>query len=159
MFSSIFLTKNQKLVNKWTKEHEQMILLANKLLAEHAKNNHKKAKKLLQKFTDITVDHVTDENIEFFKLLRDEDNLSIRSKKSTEEFVSTFKETQRSLIQFLSKYNKAHKVLDKEFLDTLTQIIDILHERIKYEEENLYELLYHGKKIDAAWAQNKKGFY
>ena len=159
MFSSIFLTKNQKLVNKWTKEHEQMVLLANKLLAEHVKNNQKKAKKLLQKFTNIAVDHVTDENIEFFKLLRDEDGVSIRSKNSTKEFVSTFKETQRSLIQFLSKYNKEHKVLDKEFLDTLTQIIDILKERIKYEEENLYDLLYHGKTIDATWAKNKKGFY
>ena len=158
MFSSLLLNKNQKLVNKWTKEHEQMVSLANKVLAEHAKNNPKKAKKLLKKLTDITVDHVTHENIEFFKLLRDEERVSVKSKKDTEAFVNTFKETKNSLIQFLAKYNKKGAILDDDFLNTLTQILDILSERIKYEEENLYQTLYYGEQMDLFWNSNKKTF-
>jgi hypothetical protein len=141
LLSSLFLSKNQKLVKKWTQEHEQIIILTNQVLAEYSKNKHKNAKKALIKLNNILVDHVTDENIEFYKLLKDETRVSIKNKKATKEFVDSFKDMRLDLMKFLTHYTKRKTVLDEEFFVTLNGIADVLQERIDFEEKNLYTLL------------------
>ncbi len=141
MFFSLFLTKNQKLVRKWTQEHEKIVLLTHQVIAEYSKNNHKKAKKLLISLNNLVVDHVTNENIEFYKLLKDEDRLSPKNKQYTEEFIETFADVKKDLMKFLTKYTRKEIPLDDDFFETLTSISDLLLERIQYEESKLYAIL------------------
>jgi hemerythrin len=138
---SLFLTKNQKLVRKWTKEHEKIVLLINRVIAEYSKNNHAKAKKLLTALNNLVVDHVTDENIEFYKLLKDEKRLSPKNKHYTEEFIETFADVKKDLMKFLTKYTRKEVPLDDEFFETITAISEILLDRIQYEESKLYAIL------------------
>jgi len=160
LLSSLFLSKNQKLVRKWKAEHEEIVLLVHKVLAEYAKNNHKAAKKALVQLNNIVVDHVTDENIEFFKILKDKERYSLKNREATEEFVSTFKETRLNLMRFLTHYTKKETPLDDEFFNTLNEIADVLKERIEFEEENLYALLdisrSEQKRRDQMWEEIKK---
>jgi hypothetical protein len=156
LFSSLFLSKNQKLVKKWKKEHEKIILLTHKVLAEYSKNNHKKAKKNLISLNNLVIDHVTDENIEFYKLLNDKDRLTNKSKKHIEEFIDTFKNVKMSLMQFLTKYTRKETSLDDDFFTTLNKLAEVLTERIKFEESNLYNILDISKE-EEKWAQIKRG--
>jgi len=155
MFLSLFLTKNQKLVKKWTHEHEKIVFLVNKVIAEYSKNKHKKAKKLLVELNNLTVDHITDENIEFYKLLKDEERLSQQNKEYTEEFIDTFADIKKDLMKFLTKYTRKETELDDEFFETLTAISDILLERIKYEEVKLYSILNISRK-EEKWEKMKR---
>jgi len=117
------------------------VLLTNKVIAEYSKNNHPKAKKLLIELNNLVVDHVTDENIEFYKLLKDEDRLSPKNKHYTEEFIATFADVKKDLMKFLTNYTRKETPLDDEFFETLTTIADVLLERIQYEESKLYAIL------------------
>ena len=155
MFSSLFLSKNQKLVKKWKKEHEKIVLLTHKVIAEYSKNNHKKAKKALVSLNNLVIDHVTDENIEFYKLLNDKDRLTSKNKKHTEEFIDTFKDVKMTLMQFLTKYTRKEVPLDDEFFNTLNKLAEVLTERIKFEESNLYTILDISKE-EEKWAQIKR---
>ena len=157
MLSSLFLSKNQKLVKKWTKEHEKIVLLANQVLAEYSKNQHKKAKKILIELNHLVVDHVTDENVEFFKLQRDKHRLSTNNIHYVEEFVDTFSNVRKDLMKFLTKYTRKATALDDEFFETLTAIADILVERINYEETKLYTILNNSKE-DQKWDKFKREF-
>ena len=154
MFSSLFLSKNQKLVKKWKKEHEKIVLLTHKVIAEYSKNNHKKAKKVLTSLNNLVIDHVTDENIEFYKLLNDKDRLTHKNKKHTEEFINTFKDVKMTLMQFLTKYTRDETPLDDNFFTTLNKLTEVLVERIKFEESNLYSILDISKE-EEKWAKIK----
>ena len=155
MLSNFFLTKNQKLVKRWTKEHETIVFLTNQVIAEYSKNNHKKAKKRLIELNHMVVDHVTDENIKFYKLLKDEDRLSPQNREYTKEFIKTFADVRKDLMKFLTKYTRKTTQLDDEFFDTLTTIADVLVERIEYEESKLYSALNLSKE-EEEWEKMKR---
>ena len=72
MFGSLFLSKNQKLVKKWEKEHEQIVVLAHKVIAAYSKNDYDAAKKELGLLNNLAVDHLMNEDIEFYRLLKDQ---------------------------------------------------------------------------------------
>lgn len=139
---SLFLSKNQKLVKKWTNEHEQIVVLAHKVIGEYSKNNHKKAKKALAELNHLAVDHVMNEDIEFYKLLKDQKRLTVKSEIKINKFTKTFKGTKMALMNFLSYYTKPDVALDKEFFNSFNDIAGVLAERINFEEENLYSILY-----------------
>jgi len=155
LFSSLFLSKNQKLIKKWKKEHEKIILLTHEVIAEYSKNNHKKTKKILVSLNNLVIDHVTDENIEFYKLLKDKNRLTSKNKKHTEEFIATFKDVKMTLMQFLTKYTRDETPLDDDFFTTLNKLADVLTERIEFEEKNLYSILDISKE-EEKWAQIKR---
>jgi len=161
LLSSLFLSKNQKLVKKWTKEHEKIVLLIHNVLAEYSKNNHKNAKKELILLNHLVIDHVTEENIEFYKLLKDKNWISMKNRKYTEEFVATFKDMRLDLMKFLTHYTKKKTPLDDKFFDSLNEISEILRERIDFEEENLYALLNvsraEERKNKNIWEEIKQG--
>ena len=133
----IFESKNKKLVKKWKKEHENLVILGQKVIAEYVKNNESEAKRQLKKFVDQAMDHLTSEDIEFYRMLNDDDK-DPRTEELIEEFQRTFKDTKTTLMKFLAKYVRPEVPLDDEFFDTFQKIMEILAKRIKFEEDNLY---------------------
>ncbi len=133
----IFESKNKKLVKKWKKEHENLIILGQKVIAEYVKNNESEAKRQLKKFVDQAMDHLTSEDIEFYRMLNDDDT-DPRTEELIDEFQRTFKDTKTTLMKFLAKYVRPEVPLDDEFFDTFQKIMEILAKRIKFEENNLY---------------------
>ena len=138
MFGSLFASKNKKLVTKWEKEHEQIVVLAHKVIAAYSKNDHKQAKKELVALNELAVDHVMNEDIEFYKLLKDQKRNDSKTEKMVKEFTKSFKGTKIALMNFLTKYSRPETVLDDEFFTTFNELVGILGERIAFEEENLY---------------------
>lgn len=141
MFESFFSSKNQKLVKKWEKEHEQIVVLAHAVIAAYSKNDHTAAKKELSALNNLAVDHIMNEDIEFYRLLKDDTRLNDTTRKSVKEFTTTFKGTKITLMNFLTKYSRAETELDQEFFDTFNTLVGILGERIAFEEKNLYSQL------------------
>ena len=142
MFTSLFSSKNQKLVKKWVQEHEQIVVLAHKVIAEYSKNNHDAAKRELEALNVLAVDHIMNEDIEFYRLLRDQRRLDSKTEKLIEDFIKSFKDTKITLMNFLTKYTRPEAVLDEEFFNTFNNMVGVLAERISFEEENLYARLY-----------------
>lgn len=142
MLSTLFLSKNQKLVKKWTKEHEQIVILATKVIGEYSKNNHDNAKSALKKLNTLAVNHVMNEDIEFYKLLKDKKRLTPTNESYVKEFTKSFKGTKMALMNFLSQHSRDDVVLDDAFLANFNELVAVLGERIEYEEKNLYSILY-----------------
>ena len=141
MFFSLFSSKNQKLVKLWKKEHAQIVVHATKIIELYDNNDQKAIVKELKAIKKLTISHLMTEDIEFFRLLRDEDRLDDETKIFVNEFKDSFKDTKRVLMDFLSKYAKSSAVFDEEFIDTFKAIVGVLAERIAFEEENLYDKL------------------
>ena len=141
MFGSLFSSKNQKLVKKWEKEHEQIVVLAHKVIAEYSKNNPDGAKKELKILNDLAVDHLMDEDIQFYRLLKDQKRLDAKTEKLIHEFTKSFKGTKTALMGFLTKYSRPEAILDEEFFTSFNEIVGVLAKRITFEEENLYNKL------------------
>ncbi len=142
MLSGLFLSKNQKLVKKWTKEHEDIVVLAHKVIGEYSKNNHDNARNALKELNNLAVDHVMNEDIEFYRLMKDQKRITTKSETMVREFTNTFKGTKMTLMNFLTKYTQDDIVLDEEFFTTFNDLVGILGKRIEFEENNLYNLLY-----------------
>ncbi len=138
MISTLFLSKNQKLVKKWKDEHLKMLELSQMVLGEYAKGNHEQAKKYLKLFNKMSIGHIASEDIEFFKIIRGSGTVSHRTEEMIEEFTSSFGETKESLMQFLGKYTPSDVALDKTFFETFSTLAKTLKERIRFEEANLY---------------------
>ena len=138
MFGNFFLSKNQKLVKKWEKEHKEIVVLAHKVIAAYSENDHKQAKKELKALSELAVDHVMNEDIEFYRLLKDQIRNDSKTEKMVKEFTKSFKGTKLALMNFLTKYSRPETVLDDEFFTAFNDLVGILGERIAFEEENLY---------------------
>ena len=134
---SLFDSRPKRLVRKWKKEHEELVIAGRKVLAEYVKGHEKEAKKLLKKFVNLAMDHLTSEDTEFYKILKDPESDKI-TVELVVDFERTFKDTKNTLMRFLAKYVREENRLDEEFFDTFSKIMDILENRIDYEETNLY---------------------
>jgi hypothetical protein len=134
---SLFDSRPKRLVKKWKKEHEDLVITGKKILAEYVKGNTKEAKKLLKKFVNMAMDHLTSEDTEFYKILKDptSDRITVDL---VVDFEESFKDTKNTLMKFLAKYVRDENPLDDEFFDTFSKIMDVLTNRIDYEERNLY---------------------
>ncbi len=141
MFSSLFLSKNQRLVKRWKKEHEKIVILTHKVIAEYSKNNYKKAKKNLILLNHLAIDHIIDEDINFYKFLNGTQEIPYNKRNSIVDFIDTFKDTKVELMSFLTKYTRNETILDEEFFQQFNELTEIIIERIQYEERNLYALL------------------
>ncbi len=141
MFFSLFSSKNQKLVKKWKKEHEQLVVLAHKVIAAYSKNNYEETKKQLMALNDLAVDHLMNEDIEFYRLLKDQKRLDLKTEKMVKEFIETFRGTKTTLMNFLTIHSRPETKLDDEFFKTFNELVEVLGQRIAFEEENLYSKL------------------
>ncbi len=135
---SFLESKNKKLVKRWKKEHEQLIVLGKKVLAEYVKNDEQKIRSSLQAFTDLAMTHLSSEDVELYKLLSDPSQRSEKLKDSVDHFQKSFKDIKMILMKFLASYNRNEKPIDEEFFDNFSQIMEILAERIEFEEGELY---------------------
>jgi hypothetical protein len=136
----IFDSKTQKLVKKWKKEHQQLVELAGSVIHEYTVHNQKEAKKSLSKLSGLASSHFMNEDLEFFKLLRD-GKLDNETAKSVKDFTEGFKKVKIELMSFFTNYSKPDVPLDDEFFKHFNEIIDAVGQRIAYEEGNLYELM------------------
>jgi len=142
MFGSLFESKNQKLVHKWEDEHKEIVNLATKIIEAYNANDMKTAKKALKKLDSLAVDHVMDEDLKLFKLMKEESGkIDRQTQIMVEDFVAGFKSTKIALMSFLAKYANPDVPLDTDFISTFKELVDILGQRINFEESNLYSKL------------------
>lgn len=138
MLFTFFASKNKKLIKKWTKEHQEMVILGHKVIAEYSKNNQDKAKKELKLLATLSIDHLMSEDIEIYKMLHTSKKLDPQTEKLANEFTHSFKGVKTQLMGFLSIYIRHDAILDENFFTTFNQLFGILAERIEFEEKNLY---------------------
>lgn len=131
-------SKNKRLVKKWKKEHEELVVLGQEVIGEYVKNDHQKTKQYLEKFVDLAVEHLSSEDIELYKLLNEPEKNDPDTDRLVKEFQKSFKNTKVTLMKFLAKYVKPEEKLDDVFFDTFNSIMEILGKRIAFENENLY---------------------
>ncbi len=141
MFSSLFSSKNQKLVKQWSKEHEQIVILAHKIIEAYSTHNNESAKKELIKLNKLTVKHLMEEDIELFRLLKDDGRLDAETERLILDFKKSFQGTKGVLMGFLTKYTRPSAILDEEFFRVFNELVGILGERIAFEESKLYNKL------------------
>jgi hypothetical protein len=141
MLRKLFMSKNQKLIHHWEKEHHAIVVLATKVIESYNTNDLEKTKKHLKALNTLAVGHIMNEDIEFYKLLRDERRKDEETEKMITHFIQSFKNTKINLMNFLRKYTKDDVELDEEFFETFNEIVETLSKRIDYEERNLYKKL------------------
>jgi len=138
MFTSLFSSKNKKLVKGWTKEHEKIVVLAHKIIAAYSGHDHAAVRKHLLELNKVAVVHLMTEDIEFYRLLKDHKRTNDEIEKLINEFTRSFRETKGVLRDFLLKYTAPDAIYDDEFFKTFNVIVEVLADRIAFEEKNLY---------------------
>ena len=78
------------------------------------------------------------EDMAFYQFLMLEDALDDKLQKMIEDFIETFEETKVALMDFLAKYTLSNAIYDQEFIDTFRVLVNVLSQRISYEEKTLY---------------------
>ena len=131
-------SKNQELVKRWHKEHEQIVELAHKVIEEYSAQNKGAAKKELIELSWITIEHLMEEDIELYELLEDEGRWDDETKKLVHDFKDSFNSTKLALLDFFHKYTRKKAVLDEVFFTTFNELVSVLGERIAFESDNLY---------------------
>jgi len=132
---NIFASKEKKRIEKWKKEHDEIVHLATDVIGEYSKNNVTKAKALLKKLNSLAVDHVMNEDLEFYHWKKDANKEMVEH---IDDFTGSFKGTKMALMNFLSKYSKDDKALDEQFFTEFNGLVEVLAKRIEFEENILY---------------------
>ncbi|SFV91103.1 hypothetical protein MNB_SV-4-155 [hydrothermal vent metagenome] len=138
---NFFIPKNKRMINKWHNEHIKIIDLIYNIVEEYENNNQKTAKKHIKQLNNLTVEHIMDEDIEFFRILKKSKNTDKETEEMIRDFVTSFKKTKLLLIKFLSHYSKPEVVLDSSFFKQFSEITKAVRERIQFEEKNVYSKL------------------
>jgi len=141
MFGSLFASKNKKLVDEWVKEHKKMVEFAHKIIDSYEKGDLKTTKKALKSLNDIAIMHLMKEDLEFYRLLKDEKRADEESQKLINKFTTSFKDTKATLRDFLLTYTGENATLDDKFFQTFKTIVDVLGQRIAFEEKSIYATL------------------
>jgi len=141
MFESLFASKNKKLVLTWSKEHEKIVVLSHKILAEYSLDDVSSIRKHLLELRALVINHLMVEDIEFHKLLNDEKRVTDEIAKSVHDFVDSFHETKTVLRDFLRQYVQEDALYNEKFFTTFNSLVEALGQRIEYEETHLYNLL------------------
>ncbi len=137
----LFASKNKRLVNKWQREHEEIVTLAGKVITTYAQEEYTQAKKYLKELNSLTVDHVMNEDIEFFKMMHEDGEIDKETEEMIKDFVQGFKKTKLSLINFLGHYAKIDIPLDEHFFREFNELVEAIKERIHFEETRVYSKL------------------
>jgi len=132
---NIFASKEKKRINKWKKEHDEIVHIATDVISEYSKNNVKKAKELLKKLNNLAIDHVMNEDLEFYHWKKAANK---EMAEHIDNFTGSFKDTKMALMNFLSKYSKDGEDLDEKFFADFNALVEVLANRIEFEEKILY---------------------
>ena len=117
MLNILFPSKQKKLVKKWTKEHKTIVKLATQVIESHDTKDYTTCKKVLTQLNTLAVDHVMNEDIEFYRLLKKKGALDIHTVDMVHTFTRTFQGTKVTLMNFLNKYSMPDTVLDDAFIE------------------------------------------
>ena len=141
MLESLFMSKNQKMVKSWENEHKEIGTLAGKILQSYEEHDIEKTKKYLHDLDSLTVGHLMKEDIAFYNLLKHADEIDAKTVENIKDFRNTFKGTKTALMGFISKYAAPQTELNDEFVSAFKSLVQVVVNRIKYEEKNLYQTL------------------
>jgi len=141
MLKSLFLSKNEKLIKNWKLEHEQIGELAGKIIESYNNEELNKTKKYLKDLKDLVIEHLMQEDLVFYNLLKKPKTLDVETIEQINDFRETFKGAKTALMNFISKYALEDTELDKNFLIAFKGLVRLVVERINYEESNLYNIL------------------
>jgi len=137
----LFLSKNQKRVKKWQKEHRQILDLVHEVNSAYLDADTVKLKKALSRLERVTVAHLMDEDVALYHLMKDEKRIDKETEAMVVEFIQSFKKTKQGLIAFLDHAVKGKLPLDDHFFATFKETMRVVLKRIDFEEKNLYEKL------------------
>jgi hypothetical protein len=104
-------------------------------------DRHQTAKKRLKALKSLVIEHIMNEDIEIYRLMKDEKRIDIQTEALVDEFLQSFKKTKLSLIAFLENAAKPETKLDDTFFVTFKDIMKVVVKRIDFEEKNLYSKL------------------
>jgi hypothetical protein len=137
----LFLSRNQKLVKRWQKEHRKIVSLVHDFNSAYMDDRQQTAKKILRVLKDLVIEHIMNEDIEIYRLMKDEKRIDAQTEELVDEFLQSFKKTKLALIAFLENAAKPETVLDEAFFDTFRETMKVVVKRIDFEEKNLYSKL------------------
>ncbi len=137
----LFKSKNQKSVKKWEEDHEQIVMLAHKVFDAYADQNEKKVRLTLKELNKVATSHFMNEDLEFYRMSKDEKRIKGDIKEQIETFRKTFSKTKKDVMNFLTKYSKPDSKIDEEFFDQFNELVEAIGDRIGFEERNLYVIL------------------
>jgi len=140
LLKSLKITKEQRLVRKWKKEHQKISEYSHKALASYNRGDIKELQRYILILRDLTIKHLMEEDIEFYRQKRENSNNEILMN-GIDNFIETFKEIKKTWRDFICKYAKEEALYDKDFHDKFEELIHILEDRIRFEEETLYRYL------------------
>jgi len=138
----IFDSKNKKAVKKWEKDHLEIVSLAGNVISAYATNDEQKVRDALRILNKVTTEHLMNEDIEFYKMMRDQKRMTQQTERLIKDFKDSFSGVKLELINFLTNYSKNDSVIDEDFFKKFNELVEIVSERISYEENNLYMLLH-----------------
>jgi len=141
MVLKLFASQNQKNVRKWEKEHVVIVDLAMKIIEQYNNNDRIKAKKTLKKLSGLVIDHVMDEDLVFYNLLKKNKCFDSKTRDMVNEFTESFRGTKILLMNFLYDYANSPRELDANFFKVFNDIVGAVAKRIEFEENNLYNVL------------------
>jgi len=143
LFFSLFSSKNQKLVEQWSKEHKEMVILASDVISayENEENRYANVHNALEVLKKVSIHHLMDEDIELINMLRDTTKTSREIDKLIVEFRESFKGSKTAVMVFLTDYTYSDAVYDEKFINNFKHLMSVLARRIEFEEKNLYAKL------------------
>ena len=137
-----FDSRNQKVVKKWEKEHEEIVVLATKVIENYSKGDVKKVRSILKELSGKTASHLMNEDLEFFKMGKDQKRMTAKTEALIKEFKESFSGVKVALMSFLKNYSEEGSEIDDKFFKEFNDLVGILGDRIKFEEENLYIMMH-----------------
>jgi len=137
---TLFGSKEKRLVKKWKKEHQQISEYSHQALASYVRGDIKTLQKYLLILRDLTINHLMEEDIEFYRLKRERsDDESLID--GIDNFIETFREIKKAWRDFICDYSKEGAIYDENFHKKFEELVYILEDRIRYEENTLYKHL------------------
>lgn len=131
------ISYKSSLIPALQKEHQELLDVYDQASrAAHAKIS-KRSKKLLSQFKDMFVDHVLRENTSLYIYLQHSAQTTT-SEKAIRSVKSDMEKMAREVMQFLQYGIKESTSIDREFLKRMDEISEVLHRRIKQEENHIY---------------------
>ena len=141
MFFNFFLSKNQKLVQQWKVEHQEIVAIATDIITNFDNKDSKYIRKKLTELHAIAVMHLMDEDLEMYDLIEENSDLDKTTETLIKEFRESFRGTKTTVMNFLTHHTLPDVELDQKFIENFKELVGALAARIAFEEENLYSRL------------------
>ena len=137
----LFKSTNKKVVDGWKEDHQKLVGLAGVIIEAYEEGDTKKVRDTLKVLSKGTAIHLMNEDLEFFKMIKDKRRVTPKTESSIREFKESFAGIRVALMKFLKKYSADDSIIDEDFFKQFNDIVGVLAKRIEFEEENLYLMM------------------